>query len=190
MSMLCASLIANKCTVQVNSTSLAAVQLKAGSFKSGNNCFVGGSFVGNPDGLSPQPEKSCDAIDDPFKKYSITTPPTCTYTDINLSDSGTAVLSPGTYCGGLTVNAQNISFRPGIYYITGGSLDLTAAADITGDGVSFVISETSTAFAIEANSIWLKASNTSPAAGFIFFSKRHRRFDSTDNQEKGEKEQK
>jgi hypothetical protein len=64
------------------------------------------------------------------------------------SNSGASpvALSPGWYSGGLTVNnSQHATLSPGVYYIdgAGGGLTINAGAVVTGTGVTFVLTSSS-----------------------------------------------
>ena len=64
------------------------------------------------------------------------------------SNSGASpvTLSPGWYNNGLTVNSsQHVTLNPGIYYVdgAGGGLTINAGAVVTGTGVTFVLTSSS-----------------------------------------------
>jgi Flp pilus assembly protein TadG len=71
----------------------------------------------------------------------ITTTLTSTYVNARVSstseDGGAAVLQPGTYTD-LTIKCDTV-FTSGIYYISGGNLELHSQHDVTGNGVMFVL---------------------------------------------------
>ena len=51
---------------------------------------------------------------------------------------GNHVVNPGTFCGGLKVQAQaNVQFNPGIYVMKNGPLELSSGSSSWGDGVHF-----------------------------------------------------
>lgn len=161
-----ASLIAANCTVQVNSTSLAGAQLKAGTFESGENCFVGRTATPIP-GIAPAPLASCDPIPDPFVGYVRLQNEPCGQTVGAADASGRLVLRPGVYCGGLSASADTIKLEPGSYTVRGGRLEIEAAGSLTGDGVSFLLEPDARGFSIIADAISLKAASTGPVAAFI-----------------------
>jgi Flp pilus assembly protein TadG len=71
---------------------------------------------------------------DPFKDVPAPTPSgTCQ------STSGSS-LSPGTYCGGLTLQGA-VNLQPGVYYIQGGDLKVNANANVVGAGVTIYMSD-------------------------------------------------
>lgn len=62
-----------------------------------------------------------------------------TYYDMN-SKPANNTLSPGIYCGGLTIGNTNgtiFTFSPGVYIMAGGGLTLESQATVSGTGVTF-----------------------------------------------------
>jgi hypothetical protein len=49
----------------------------------------------------------------------------------------TSTLTPGVYCGGITLDHQSVTFNPGLYVIKGGGFTMKHAT-ATGNGVTFV----------------------------------------------------
>jgi hypothetical protein len=47
-------------------------------------------------------------------------------------------LSPGRYCGGITING-NVDFLPGTYYVDNGDFNIVGGGDIRGPGVTFIL---------------------------------------------------
>ena len=54
------------------------------------------------------------------------------------SASGTVTLNPGSYCGGININASTVNFNPGLYIVTGG-MTWQNGSTITGTGVTFYL---------------------------------------------------
>ena len=82
-----------------------------------------------------------------------------------------ANLNPGTYCGGLRVT-QTTTFAPGVYRITGGPLVIdNANADITANGVTFLLSGDDAGVVIAAarNLQFSPDLSGGPFSGFVFF---------------------
>jgi hypothetical protein len=59
---------------------------------------------------------------------------------VGASSKGTKPLSPGVYCGGLSVQSADVVLLPGFYQIQDGPLSLQGNASLTGDGVSILLS--------------------------------------------------
>ena len=159
---------ANACTVQVNSSSSKAVNLSGGgSITSSKNCIVGGVDQGYSN-ITPAPEASCDAIPDPFAALPKPTVGSCNYN--NFSANTPQTLSPGVYCGGLTL--QNVAFTldPGLYIVKDGTFTLTGGAQITGDGVTFFLTGTNAGVVWSGGgSYHLSAMKTGELAGFVVY---------------------
>src|SRR5260370_21655762 len=52
---------------------------------------------------------------------------------------GTTTLSPGVYCGDISVNAgATVTLSPGIYYFSGANLSVAGNATITGSGGTLI----------------------------------------------------
>jgi hypothetical protein len=52
---------------------------------------------------------------------------------------GTTTLSPGVYCGDISVNAgATVTLSPGVYYFSGANLSVAGNATITGSGVTLI----------------------------------------------------
>ena len=97
---------------------------------------------------------------DPFSNLPIpATSKTCA------STTG-STLSPGTYCGGLSLKG-NITLSPGTYVIDGGSLKINASANITGNGVTLVLKSSATADFNGNATINLSAPTTGTYAGML-----------------------
>lgn len=97
---------------------------------------------------------------------------TCDYTGGNYSGN----LSPGTYCGGITLTGDS-TFNSGTYILLGGGLNATGNITLTGTGVTFYNTYSSTyqyvpisiAGTVIAN---LSATANGPLQGILFFQDR------------------
>jgi hypothetical protein len=93
-----------------------------------------GGFTGA--GYSPSPVKGVMPTDDPFAAIGFPDAGGCDYTDVSISSS-TVELSPGTYCGGIRINAGGLAhLKPGIYVIKDGPLWLTGGGSVEGKEVT------------------------------------------------------
>ena len=100
------------------------------------------SQTGSPN--NPAPGSSTNGVavmTDPLPSIVEPTVSTCTFTSYSLT-SGSATLSPGTYCGtnaspstpGMTITNASVTLNPGLYIITGGVK--WQHANVTGTGVT------------------------------------------------------
>lgn len=82
-----------------------------------------------------------------------------------------STLSPGTYCGGLSLSG-NITMDPGIYVISGGTLKINAGANVTGAGVMFYLTN-GAQLSLNGNATMnISAATTGTYSGLLFYGDR------------------
>ena len=122
------------CGVFVNSDDSSAARTAGSATVSAPSIDVVGNYTGS--GFSPSPRTGASQLGDPFAELPMPAVGSCNYT--NKKVSGTATLSPGVYCDGLTINAgAKVTLNPGLYIIRGGGITINGTATVAGDGVSF-----------------------------------------------------
>lgn len=135
-----ASIDFTNCMVQVNTANWDAVEARDTSYihsTNGVNCFTGDIHYGD---VTPPKEATCTMLPDPYASYVVPNNNPCTYTNKQLNNT-TATLTPGTYCGGIKISgSSSVTFSPGIYYIQNGDFTIANSANVTGNGVTFLIS--------------------------------------------------
>ena len=127
---------------------------------------------------------------DPYSSLPTPTPGSCTYTNYTPPSGSNVTLSPGTYCGGLTISGKsNVHFQAGTYYIANGDLviqsdnnvDCSTCSTATGSvvGITFVLTQTTGnnsnigGVSITAmNTVSLNAPSTGTYAGVLFYQDR------------------
>jgi len=97
----------------------------------------------------------------------------------NFSAKTTVTLSPGVYCGGMTLNAgAAVTLNPGIYYLDRGSLQVNGGASLTGTGVTLVFTSSTgqnyaTATINGGATVNLTAPTSGPTPGIVLFGDRN-----------------
>jgi Flp pilus assembly protein TadG len=87
-------------------------------------------------GWSPNPVVGVDRIADPFASLPFPTPGICVEGVDQKMQQANVTLSPGTYCGGLTIKAQSIvTLSPGIYIMKDGPFRVDSDAVVNGEDV-------------------------------------------------------
>lgn len=132
------SSVMTSCGIQVDSSDNKAlyvdgsIRLTATSIK-----VVGGFFSTGSNIVSPTPSTGQPSKPDPLDyKTAPTYSATCNFT--NFSPNSGTTLSPGVYCGGITLHSSNnYTFNPGNYILLGGGFTVDSSANITGTGVTF-----------------------------------------------------
>lgn len=118
--------------------------------------------------VNPTPVTNIAPEPDPLSYLPKPTVGSCTYN--NYSTNSNATLSPGVYCGGITLNGSaRGTFNPGLYILNNGGLTLNGNTTITGTGVTFYLTGTSTLTLNGGNGVSLVAPTTGTYAGILFF---------------------
>jgi Putative Flp pilus-assembly TadE/G-like len=170
------AVVDSQCGVFDNSDSPNALVVNGGGCLTASSILVTG-YDSTDSCVSPQPVTDSPPVADPLAYIQ---PPTfggCDYTDFQVS--GTATLSPGVYCGGITIQPNDdITFAPGTYILLGGGLNISGAGStVQGTGVTFYNTQNS-AYSFGPIVISGGASGTlsaptdGPFAGILFFQDR------------------
>ena len=162
-----------------------------GVFSNSNFRSVGGACVVTPavsyssDYTNANDEGNCGPegigrgvpIVDPLgDRYSIPSYGACTDTNLRITTGLTAIIGPGTYCGGITITGtvNSVIFLPGTYILENGGLSVNGAMTVTGIGVTFfnTYSVPARYGAITINGtglVTLTAPTTGEYAGLLFY---------------------
>ncbi len=132
----------NNCTVVDNSTNCSAMVANGGAQVTASGFDVAGNCPGYtgsvPDNYNTTPSTGLLPQPDPLGTLPAPTLGTCQ--TFNPSNN---VISPGTYCGGISITGGNYTFQPGTYIMNGGGLTITGGT-VTGTGVFFYLTGTTT----------------------------------------------
>jgi len=161
------------CLVQVNTANWDAVEARDTSYihsAKGVNCFTGDIHYGD---VSPAKQPTCTMMDDPYASYQIPAASSCDYTNYTVKTAG-AVVQPGVYCGGLTIqNAATLS--PGLYTMKNGDLNISGKNfNVTANGVTVLLTGKGAGVTINLTNGNIAFSPDTNAdagqfAGFVFF---------------------
>jgi hypothetical protein len=160
------------CGMASNARGTEAVQASGSSNVNASPIMAVGGLEGSTsnfqDGVKLQPYSAEQA--DPFA--SVANPPgqTCS-NDEDIGPNETKTLSPGCY---KSLNIKGTAtLRPGTYYINGGDISFGSQANVTGTGVTFVMTGPGGAAGdLDMNgqaNLNLKAPSTGEYAGILFY---------------------
>ncbi len=161
------------CGIASNSTASDSVLASGGSTVQTTIVTAVGGISDNGNIQTPvnlQPYSN--PIVDPYSDLAVPPPAPCDYS--NVSASGNATLSPGVYCGNLRVNG-NVTFDPGTYVLDGGDFVINAGADVFGEDVTFIFTNSTNISNIGrprfngTATIDFDASSSGDYAGILFF---------------------
>ena len=146
-------------------------------------CVAGGALVsGLVNFLSATPEENCTPPQDTL--IGLQSPPEarrpCNFVNFSLATQGnTVTLSPGVYCGGITVSGSDniVNFLPGNYILAGGGFNISGANTLNGTDLLFYNTDSpGTGFGnvdfSGDSTVNLRASRTGDYAGVLFFQDR------------------
>ncbi len=170
---LSAAINADQCGVFSNSTDPSGLAVLVNSRLTAETICSTGGFQGATTNYSTAPLTDCPAVSDPLADRAPPSGGSCDQTDYTIS-SGSDVLSPGVYCGGIRVEkSASVQFQPGVYVIRGGQMRFGGHAQITGEYVGVYLKGPRSTFMFTPNtSISLTAPKDGPLAGILFFEDR------------------
>lgn len=158
------------CSIYINSISQTALTVSgSGSLTSdtiaivGNYAQKGGGIINT---LSPI-QTGVPPAPDPYGSLSIPSYTGSSCIATNYSTSGTATLSPGRYCNGITLKSKaNVTLKPGTYIIDRGNLTVGAQSSISGAGVTIIFtSSTNSNYGTVNFSAGAKGTMSAPTSG-------------------------
>jgi hypothetical protein len=134
------------CSLYVNSNSSSALDIVGSATISaysasivGNLADSGNASITTTHGLTT----GATPITDPYATVPVPPPNGCDHTNFSAKKAGSA-MSPGTYCGGITLNANTAAtMAPGTYIVDGGSVSIAGGATLSGSGVTIVLTNSS-----------------------------------------------
>ncbi len=163
---------ANGCGVFVNSKHSEAISVKNRSEIAADiTCAAGG--VSNRGTIAPAAMTDCPQVEDPLSSRPAPTVGACDFNNRKIN-SGTVTLSPGVYCGGLTLTGSaKITLSEGTYVIKGGPLTFGGNAVVTGTHVGFYLSGTGAKLDFKGSAVInLSGPKDGDMAGLLFFADR------------------
>lgn len=174
-----ADLNAPTCGIAVDSSSSSALIVNGSPTVTADAIqVVGGDILnGNPH-VTPTPTTNATAMSDPLA--SVPAPSyNASCTAVNKTVTGSAPLSPGTYCGGILINGSGftVTFSAGTYILLGGGLTVNGSPTLSGSNLTFYNTYDSsypygTITFNGSPTVNLSATTSGSLAGILFFQDR------------------
>jgi Flp pilus assembly protein TadG len=165
-----------ECGIMDDSNSSSAfVKTGSGSVNVTSNMIVGGlSNSGSSGSMSPTPTTGVPPESDPLGYLAEPTVGSCDYTQTyKITSSGSYTLSPGVYCGGISISGSGTTtFSSGTYIIEGAGLSIAGSSTVLGSKVLFYITGGAGVSVNGSNGSSLSAATTGTYAGVLFFQDR------------------
>ncbi len=138
------------CGLAVNSANSQALRLTGTSRIDATNVSIVGGYkttgsavIATTDAIGPQTGMA--PLADPYADLAVPSYSGCSYTNFSISGSGTATISPGTYCNGLKISgSRTITMQAGTYIIDRGQFDISGTTIINGTGPVTIVLTSST----------------------------------------------
>ena len=178
------SSLTTSCGVYVDSSASQALTVNGQAHLTAPAISVVGNYQNCNNGqdcfYSPNlPKTSQPSVADPYASLPAPAYSGCNYTNKNVNQ-GSATLSPGVYCGGITISGNsNVTFGAGTYILNGGGLNINSANVVVttaSGGVTFFNTSNGYSYGpilISGQpSVTLTASNSGTYAGILFFQDR------------------
>jgi hypothetical protein len=162
------------CAVQANSNS------NSGMSQEGKSAVVKAKKFGVKGGhktetYSPPPTDGSAAIKDPYASIPFPAYTACDTNAKGMDIKDDATLSPGTYCGGISITGDSpkVTLQPGIYVMVNGPFWLKGGAIVTGDQVMIAFTgKDSSLYAWGNSSLKLTSPKSGPYMNMQFMADR------------------
>jgi hypothetical protein len=161
------------CALTIDSSNSDAATVSGGSTVTASAISItGGALISGGGSMTPAPTTGVAPTADPFALVAAPAVGACAYTNYS-KGSGTWTLTPGVYCGGISLHNGAIGiFNPGTYIINGGGISF-AAGSVSGSGVMFYLTGVSAsdgAVSISnGETATFSAEPSGPYMGILFF---------------------
>jgi Flp pilus assembly protein TadG len=168
-----AKLNANGCAVYSNSSHNQSIRLdQVSEMKAALICAVGG-VQAKTNAISPAATTDCTVLPDPLASRNAPVIGACKSVNFKVS-TGSHVLDPGTYCGGIDISGTaNVAFTPGNYVIKDGPFKISNKSTVKSENAAFYLTgAASTIQFTGTTTIDMTGATTGEMAGLLFFEER------------------
>jgi len=165
---------APNCAVYSNSTDTRGMVSKSNSILTSALACSAGGYEGAARNYSSMPLTDCPAMADPLAdRPAPAVPAGCKEQNLRLQHY-VGNIAPGTYCGGLVVDAHStVTMLPGIYVMKDGPFIANSDSVVRGVGVGVYFTGAGARFEFKSNAeVSLEAPKQGEMAGIIFFQDR------------------
>ena len=128
------------CGIAANSISEEALTMSGNVEMTVDNIRLSGDYsVGGSVDLSYNSLKTHrPPTPDPYEDLEGPAYGACDHNRMRVNSNTT--LTPGVYCGGLTITGNNtVEFEPGVYILDGDTFDVSGGGSLIGEGVTFIL---------------------------------------------------
>ncbi|MEQ8300423.1 MAG: pilus assembly protein [Hyphomonas sp.] len=134
-----AQITAETCALYSNSTSVSSMSVSTTAQVSADFICVAGGYQGKESKNTKRVVEDCPQIEDPLASRPVPEIGACDFRNTKVKKK--AILDPGVYCGGLTVDGGTAELQPGVYIIKGGRFLVTNGGTLRGEDVGFYLAD-------------------------------------------------
>jgi hypothetical protein len=111
----------------------------SGNIHATGSILYHGTYSKNGSGnISPAPTTGATPVTDPFSSLTAPNVGSCDHTNFSYSGSSNTSISPGVYCGGITISSSgNVTFGTGTYILVGGGFRYSGSGNLSGSNLMF-----------------------------------------------------
>lgn len=163
-----ARVTAPDCFVQANSKNSEGLSARSLSLLVSSSACTSGGYEGDSSVFLPVPETDCPVLDDPLAMREPPLVGGCDFDGVKIDADQN--IAPGHYCGGLKIEKEaEVVAERGTYIISGGPLEVTDSASLTGDDVAFYFADDDATFVFKKEAVVeLSGPTEGPLAGLLF----------------------
>jgi Flp pilus assembly protein TadG len=161
------------CGIYSNSKHTQSIRLDQNSeIEAAIVCAVGG-VQAKTTAIQPPPITDCASVPDPLASRNTPFSLPCLFGGMVLK-TGSTVLNPGTYCGGLKITGSaNVTFRPGTYVMKDGPFEVSGDAVVVSNNAAFYLQGEKSILNFTGNTtVEMTGALTGDLAGLLFFEDR------------------
>lgn len=169
-------LTAADCAVYSNSNSQSGLEASHKALLVADLACSSGGYTGAAKNYDTPPLTDCPPMQDPLAhrpapSYS----PSCKASNLKIGKGTSKTITPGTYCGGLTVSSYaEVKMQPGIYVFKDGPLAVSSFSTLNGTGVGLYFTGKGAVFnATSESTVNLEAPSNGAMAGLLMFQDRN-----------------
>jgi Flp pilus assembly protein TadG len=161
---------APNCAVYSNSSSSESIIVSDQSRIEANSICSAGGFNFKGKATPPSVMSDCPVVADPLEKRQKPSFGSCDFKNVVIA-KGTASVSPGVYCGGLTIKGDaKVTINPGTYIMDDGPFSVVGDAIVSGEDVAFFMTGAHSTIKFDNNAtVSLSGAETGDLAGLLFF---------------------
>jgi len=166
------SVVATGCSIWSNAEPANSMDGQgSGRVSSDYNCAVGGGSTTSSFNITPSVRSNCLKVRDPFADWTAPdySSQPCTANNMRINGQVGSTLSPGRYCGGITImGGATVHFLPGEYIIDGGELIAKGSSSLSGTNVCFLFTNGANVDLSGTADVDLSACTSGPMEDMIF----------------------